>query len=179
MKIKPTMLYQTPKYPTLKEAELDPAILENKTFSLNGKKIAFTASIIAMLCLNSGCVHRTSGDVPAPDFLNEDDILGIVKQEAIKNNINFADSPFAIQQSQREIEINLFNQEKQFGFALYNDNKPTSIATETLQFGTIRKIHQADKQIITTYDINDVYEEASVREAFREFLDWLKAEGML
>jgi len=179
MKVEPVLAYRRPKYPRIGE-EIQPI---NSMLS---------KTIIAAALALTGVLPVYAGAQAQRAYTSEQEIVQILKYEAEKLGIaleNGQDIRLKLSGSEIQIALNLYNEEKQMGAAvlprgqLYNmaetlsPNDMESIETRGLAARGKREDEQ-DVNFFLTTEIDEYYEK-DLRQAFREFIEWLQSEGII
>ena len=194
MKVESVSAYRRPKYPCLGE-RIQPF---NASLS-RSKSATLIAAILAASGALAGCedppITAIAGDIVAPRYLSEQEILQILQYEAEALGITFDDQQdTVIRYAELDVALDLYNEEKQFGVAvveeeqrrelyeaLYNADEQDVI--EGLYAGGIAakgSLEDAEQPVdfFLTADISE-YNEDTLRQSFREYIEWLQAEGVI
>ncbi|MCL2817130.1 MAG: hypothetical protein FWD39_01925 [Clostridiales bacterium] len=195
MQVEPLLTYRKPKYPRLAEG-VPPHFLLPRNRS--------KALIAAMLVISStlaGCGTNDPGrpggggvflgGVPPrePRLLSEAEIIQILQNEAEARGIAFErwlDIP--VKYSDLDIILDLYNEEKRVGVAVIDRGQANELrgtdAWENIRgSGMAAQGSLEDEQTVdfflTSEYIREYYDEENLRQAFREFIEWLQAEGII
>ena len=204
MKVEPLLKYRRPKYPRIGEG-IPPS---NAFLSKNAAIIAATIAISGALsgCLPgqppppNNSIPGLAGAPPQPPplyYLSEQEIIQILKYEARDMGIALdSKQAIAIKYSDIDITLDLYNEEKQIGAAVLdmgklnqlhnqvdkssydpNDPKISNISKK----GAVVKGSLEDEQPVDVFLASKIlnYREDDLRQAFREFIEWLQSEGII
>ena len=181
MKVEPVLAYRRLKYPRIGE-EIMPVN------SKLPKALIAAALVLSSSQAYAGAAGRHERRPP----MSEQEIVQILKYEAEKYSIAFnseQNPKIKWIDSDIEIALNLYNEEKQIGAAVIPDDQVNKISntlssfdkdfirTRGLAFRSKRE-DEPDVNFFITAEIDHYYEE-DLRQAFREFLEWLQSEGII
>ncbi|MCL2678614.1 MAG: hypothetical protein FWE85_06140 [Clostridiales bacterium] len=182
MKVEPLLTYRKPKYPRREEG-LPPHLLLAKN-----KSKALIAAMLAVSTSLSGCIVSFSGKPPSPDYLSEADIIQILQNEAAALGISFENGrDTTVRYSGLDIVLDLYNEEKQVGVAVVdrvqaNELYRTDGWEEIYSSGLAAQGSLEDEKTLDFFLTSEYLEEyhaENLRQAFREFIEWLQSEGII
>ncbi|MCL2817129.1 MAG: hypothetical protein FWD39_01920 [Clostridiales bacterium] len=178
MQVEPLLTYRKPKYPRLGEG-----VPPNLLLSSKKSKVLLAVMIAASLSL-------TACGAPPYDFilLSEAEILQILQNEAERLGVAFESrQDAAVKYSDLDIILDLYNEEKQVGVAVIDRGQANELrgtdAWENIRGsgmaaqGSLEDGQNVDFFLTSEY-IRE-YNEEDLRQAFREFIEWLQAEGII
>jgi len=190
MKVEPVFIYRRPKYPRIGED-----IQSSNVFFSRNKNAVLVAAMIAVSSTLAGCdapFGRTQGSPPPPKYLSEQEIIQILQYEAEELGVSFdskQDTIIKLFNSDIEIALDLYNEEKQIGVAIVDRSQANDLITTGAQVdtsdmrtsGTIAEGILEDEQPVNFFLASDIaeYREDDLRQAFREFIEWLQSEGII
>ena len=187
MKLKAVKRYKTPEYPTICDVALDADLLKNVTKLCNGNKALLTAVIALIIGVTSGCkFNKVVGTSYLPPIHTEEEILAMIKNEAVLYNISFDDSSVIIDKENQSIKIDLFDKEKSIGYSVVNGTEYSSILpNELLENTSKNKIAEFDyedtkiKTFVANYYYDQYSDEQVIKDNFKQFAGWLEQEGVI
>ena len=173
MKVEPVFAYRRLKYPRIGE-EIKPV-----NSMLPKALIAATLALTGALPVYAGAQQQRS-------YISEREIVQIFRYEAEKFGITFdseLDTSVKLTGSDIDVALNLYNEEKQIGAAVLPRDQVNKITQGPLieRQGlktTGKREDEQDVNIFLTTDYN-FYTEDDLRQAFREFIEWLQSEGII
>ena len=192
MKVEPIVTYRQPKYPCAGEK-----INTTNVFLPRCKNAALIAAVIAASGTLTGCrapVSVMAGAMPAPNYLSEQEMIQILQYEAEELGISFYSAQGkVIKYFDNDIALDLYNEECQIGVAVVDKTQGNSLY-ESLRDadepglldgmnagGVSAKGSLEDEQPVNFFLASEIaeYDEENLRQAFREFIEWLQSEGII
>ncbi|MCL2677967.1 MAG: hypothetical protein FWE85_02815 [Clostridiales bacterium] len=180
MQVEPLLAYRRPRYPRRNEG-VPPHLLLAK----NKSKALIAAMLVVSTSLTVGCISRLQG-IDVPDYLSEADIIQILQNEAAALGISFENGQNIVTRySGLDIILDLYNEEKQVGVAVINENQAAALDYRNELYdgrGITAKGSLEDEQSVDfflTSEYIEKYNAENLRQAFREFIEWLQSEGII
>ena len=193
MKVEPLVTYRKPKYPLIGEK-----IKPNNAFFLSrSKNMALIATVIAASGTLTGCnahIGATAGAPPVPSYLSEQEVIQILQYEAEELGISFdSTKDTVIKYLDNDIALDLYNEEHQIGVAVVERkqiNIPYTFLKDSGEENTVENAYTIcmsakgnleDEQPVNFFLSSEIaeYDEEDLRQAFREFIEWLQLEGII
>ena len=196
MKVKPLMTYRRPKYPRLGERIEPPSSVLSK-----GKHAALVAAIMAVSGTLAGCntvisppFGALTGAPPIRQPFSEQEMIQILQYEAEDLGISFsATENTVIKYFGHDIALDLYDEDRQFGVAVVEaeerkrlfeslrDMDESVLLDSRNTDGTSAIGYLEDEQPVNFFFATDFteHDEDYLRQSFREFIEWLQAEGII
>lgn len=181
MQVEPLLTYRKPKYPRIGEG-----VLPNFLLSRNRNKALIAAMMAVSLSL-AGCGVKIAGGLMPEEFFSEQEIIQILQNEAEGLGVSFEDGQgTAVKHFGLDIILDLYNEEKQVGVAVIDRGQASELygtdgwekiyESGLAAQGSLEDGQNVDFFLTTEY--LETYTEENLRQAFREFIEWLQAEGI-
>jgi len=131
------------------------------------------------------------GGVMPVRFLSEADIIQILQSEAAALGVSFESGQSTVTRySGLDVVLDLYNEEKQVGVAVIDRHQANELTeihgwdyvkdmyrSGMAEKGSLEDDKTADFFLTSTY--LDEYSGADLRQAFRDFIEWLQSEGVI
>ena len=187
MKVEPILNYNLPKYPQIHE-------FSQKSLIYSPKNKTLIAALMAVSGTLSGCFPFVLAGEPAmPPFISEQEMIQIFQYEAKKLGIIFDKrEDVFINYYDTNINLDLYNTEKHIGIAVIDQTQAYEITQKTENYN----IYDGIKEKVTLTSDGSYEDEQSadvlltaekyykgdkegIRQALREFIEWLQSEGII
>jgi len=202
MKVEPVLTYRQPKYPRMGE-DIQPYNVFSKNTAIITAMLVISGALagcgsIDENNLSSSPIQLAGAPLPPPPsiYLPEQEIIQILQYEAENLGVVFdSEQDTTIKYADIDIALDLYNEEKQLGVAILNPaevnqvyealknttmldvcidmHKNGATVEGNLEDGQSVDFLMAAAGTIRKHDVDDL------RQAFREFIEWLQAEGII
>ena len=190
MKVEPILKYSLPKYPQIHE-------FSQKYLVSRPKNKTLIAALMAVSGTLSGCYPffpAVLSGVPAePPFISEQEMIQIFQYEAEKLGITFDKrEDVFFNYYDANINLDLYHTEKQIGIAVIDQMQAYEISQKADNYniydGVKERVNltsngsnedELSADVLLTIEKYNEGNEEGIRQAFREFIEWLQSEGII